>query len=322
MPLRARILSTGSYLPPKVVTNDDLAQFIETSDEWIRQRVGIISRHVAEKESTTDLAFHAAENALKKLAIDPKDIGLIIVATGTADYLMPSTASLLQHRLGTKSTPSFDISAACGGFVYALDVARQYIENETVEYALVIGAERLSRVLDWKDRSTCVLFGDGAGAVVLGADQEHGIKASILHSDGQDLELLNVPNALPKSLYGQDAETTLLHMQGNKVFKKAVARLSFLADELLEKASLNQSQLDWLVPHQANLRILEATAKKLSLPLSQVIVTLQYHGNTSAASIPLALDHAVNCGKIQSQQNLLIEAFGAGFVWGGMVLSF
>ncbi|MCF6775091.1 ketoacyl-ACP synthase III [Thiotrichales bacterium 19X7-9] len=322
MPLRARILSTGSYLPPKVVTNDDLAQFIETSDEWIRQRVGIISRHVAEKESTTDLAFHAAENALKKLAIDPKAIGLIIVATGTADYLMPSTASLLQHRLGTKSTPSFDISAACGGFVYALDVARQYIENETVEYALVIGAERLSRVLDWKDRSTCVLFGDGAGAVVLGADQEHGIKASILHSDGQDLELLNVPNALPKSLYGQDAETTLLHMQGNKVFKKAVARLSFLADELLEKASLNQSQLDWLVPHQANLRILEATAKKLSLPLSQVIVTLQYHGNTSAASIPLALDHAVNCGKIQPQQNLLIEAFGAGFVWGGMVLSF
>ncbi|MCF6765359.1 ketoacyl-ACP synthase III [Thiotrichales bacterium 19S3-7] len=322
MPLKARILATGSYLPAKVVTNDDLARFIETSDQWIRQRVGIISRHVAEDESTTDLALRASENALKKLAIKPEQIGLIIVATGTADYLMPSTASLLQYRLGTKSIPAFDLSAACGGFVYALDVARQYIENKTVEYALVVGAERLSRVLDWKDRSTCVLFGDGAGAVILGADQQYGIEASILHSDGQDLELLNIPNALPKSLYGQDAETTLLQMQGNKVFKKAVARLSLLADELLEKASLKQDQLDWLVPHQANLRILEATAKKLSLPLSQVIITLQYHGNTSAASIPLALDHAVNCGKIKPKQNLLLEAFGAGFVWGGMVLSF
>ncbi|MCF6767321.1 ketoacyl-ACP synthase III [Thiotrichales bacterium 19S11-10] len=322
MPSFARIKSTGSYLPPKVVTNDDLAEFLETSDEWIRQRVGIVSRHVAETETTTDLAEKAAKNAIESAGLDPKKIGLVIVATGTPDYLMPSTASILQHRLGIDHVPSFDLSAACGGFVYALDVAKQYIENESIEYALVIGAERLSRALDWQDRSTSVLFGDGAGAVILGKDDSHGIKASVLHSDGQDLELLNVPNALPKSLYQNDAESALLQMQGNKVFKKAVSRLSMLADQLLEKANITQAQLDWLVPHQANLRILEATAKKLSLPLSQVIVTLQHHGNTSAASIPLALDHAVSCGKIKREQTLLIEAFGAGFVWGGMVLTF
>lgn len=321
MPL-ARIISTGSFLPKKILTNDDLAKVVETSDDWIKQRVGISSRRVVENESTTDLAFNAAQNAINAVQLDKKKIGLIIVATGTPDYLMPSTACLLQGRLGIASIPAFDISAACGGFVYALDIARKYIETNSVEYALVVGAERLSRVMDWSDRSTCVLFGDGAGAVILGKDENFGILSSVIHSSGKDCELLNVPNSLPKSLYKNDSDQAKLQMQGNKVFKKAVSALSSLVDELLKQSNLTKESIDWLVPHQANLRILQATAKKLGLSMDQVIVTLAEHGNTSAASIPLALDQGVKNGQIKKEQMLLLEAFGAGFVWGGMVLSF
>ncbi|MFT6834426.1 MAG: 3-oxoacyl-[acyl-carrier-protein] synthase-3, partial [Francisellaceae bacterium] len=308
----ARIIGTGSYLPKKKVTNTDLEGIVDTSDEWIKQRVGIESRYYAdETETTLYMATESAKKAIKDANISVNDIGLILVATSTSDYIMPSTACMLQHELGAPTVAAFDISAACSGFVYTLDVAKQYIESGSVKNVLIVASERLSRVIDFKDRSTCVLFGDGAAAVVLGADEKLGIKSSILHSDGKDTDLLNLKNSLDQPMYEKGYAANTLKMVGNKVFKIAVTNLSNLVSELLHEANIDSNEIDWLVPHQANLRILEATAKKLNMPFDRVIVTLGHHGNTSAVSIPLALDEAIKDGRIKKGDTLLLEAFGA-----------
>ena len=319
----AKISGTGSYLPEKVLSNHDLTQMVDTSDEWITQRVGIKSRHIAgDKESTSMMAHKAAEAALKDAGLSPKDIGLIIVATGTADYLMPATATLIQHQLAVPSCPAFDVSAACSGFVYAVDIAKQYIENRTVKHALVIASERMSRTLNWQDRATCVLFGDGAGAVVLSQSDTPGIIASLLHTNGAGLDMLYLKNPLPDRLGETISKATSLKMEGNKVFKHAVSSLTRLVTDLLKQSGLKKQDIDWLVPHQANYRILELTAKKLNLPMSQVVLTLDQHGNTSAASIPLAIDYARRKNLITPGQTILSEAFGAGIVWGGFIAKF
>ncbi|WP_440994186.1 beta-ketoacyl-ACP synthase III [Cysteiniphilum litorale] len=319
----AKITGTGSYLPAKVLHNTDIAKMVDTSDEWITQRVGIKQRHIAnESETTAHMAIEAAKNAMSMGNIQAQDIDLIIVATGTADYIMPSTASIVQTQIGAPYCPSFDISAACSGFVYAVDIAKQYIENGSAKNALVIASERISRTLDWQDRSTCVLFGDGAGAIILSQSNEAGIIASTLYCDGEGKDMLNIPGLLSKTPFTQTQYHAMLHMEGNKVFKKAVSKLSDLVSDLLTKANMQDSDIDWLVPHQANYRILEATAKKLNMPMSQVILTLENHGNTSAASIPLALDHAVRNNQIKPGQTILTEAFGAGLVWGGFIAKF
>ena len=318
----ARIQGTGSYLPRRVVTNKDLEKLVNTTDEWIRQRVGIISRHYAEDETTLYMAARASEQAMAMAGIHAEDVDLILCATATADYIMPSAACMLQHELGVPGSPALDISAACSGFVYALDVAKQYVENGAARHVLIVGAERLSRVIDFSDRTTCVLFGDGAGAAVVGPDPHYGIQASVLHSDGKDTELLCLKNCINQPLFQQAYAANTLEMVGNKVFKVAVAKLSTLVGELLEAAGRTVADIDWLVPHQANLRILDATAKKLEMPLDNVVVTLDRHGNTSAASIPLALDEAVRSGRIKKGDTLLLEAFGSGFVWGGALLEY
>ena len=318
----SQILGTGSYLPKKILTNQEISTFVETSDEWIKQRVGIERRHCADDQETTSfMATEAAIDALKHANLDASKIDTIIVATSTADYIMPSTAATVQHNLKIDNFKMrcFDVSAACSGFVYALDIAKQYVESGTSKNVLVIGAERMTRVLDWTDRSTCVLFGDGAGAVVVSESKENKILSSQLYTDGSCVDMLNVPNNLPTNI-GQsiDIEPHLL-MEGNKVFKFAVSRLSSLASDLLEEASLTSEDIDWLVPHQANFRILQSTAKKINMPMSKVVTTLQDHGNTSAASIPLALDYAIKNNQIKSGDTIISEAFGAGFVWGGFV---
>ena len=316
----AKIIGTGSYLPQKILHNDDIAKIVDTSDEWITQRVGIKQRHIAnEEESTAFMAVHAAKRALQAAKVAAGEINLIIVATGTSDYIMPSTASIVQTQISAPNCPAFDINAACSGFVYAIDIAKQYIENGSAKNALVIASERMSRTLDWGDRSTCVLFGDGAGAVVLSQSETPGIIASILCTDGADKDILNIPGLLSKSPFSYAQAEAKLSMQGSKVFKKAVWALSELVNTLLDKANMNTRDIDWLVPHQANYRILEATAKKLNMPMSQVVLTLENHGNTSAASIPLALDHALRNNLIKPGQTILTEAFGAGIVWGGFI---
>ncbi|AJC49224.1 ketoacyl-ACP synthase III [Allofrancisella guangzhouensis] len=318
----AQILGTGSYLPEKILTNDDISRFIDTSDEWIKQRVGIERRHCAnEQETTSFMATEAAKKALEAANLDAQEIDTIIVATGTSDYIMPSTASIVQKALNIQNFKirCFDVSAACSGFVYALDIAKQYIENGSAKNVLVIGAEKMTRVLDWNDRSTCVLFGDGAGAVVLSQSQEKKILSSLLYTDGSCLDMLNIPNNLPSNRGQAITIDPYLIMEGNKVFKFAVSRLSSLADELIQEAGISVSEIDWLVPHQANYRILTSTANKINMPMSKVITTLQDHGNTSAASIPLALDHAIRNGQIKPGETIISEAFGAGFVWGGFI---
>jgi 3-oxoacyl-[acyl-carrier-protein] synthase-3 len=318
----SQILGTGSYLPEKILTNEDISKFVDTSDEWIKQRVGIERRHCAnEKETTSYMATQAAKKALEAANLEANDIDTIIVATSTGDFIMPSTASMVQQSLGITNfkVRCFDVSAACSGFVYALDIAKQYIESSSSKNILVIGAEKMTRVLDWNDRSTCVLFGDGAGAVVVSASQEKKILSSLLFTDGSCLEMLNVPNNLPSSRGQRIDIDPYLIMEGNKVFKFAVSRLSSLADELITEAGIEPSDIDWLVPHQANYRILNSTAKKINMPMSKVITTLQDHGNTSAASIPLALDYAVRNNQIKPGDTIISEAFGAGFVWGGFI---
>ena len=318
-----KLLGTGSYLPEKIVTNDALSEFVDTSDEWIKQRVGIHSRHFAEgNETTTNMAKWAALKAFEAANTDPSEIGLVLVATATADYIMPSVASSIQFELGIPSCPAFDVNAACSGFVYMIDIAKQYIENGAAQKVLIVASERLSRIMDWRDRTTCVLFGDGSGAAVFGASEEPGVLTSIIHSDGKGCGMLNIKNSIPEKLYDNSAYATYLTMEGSKVFKSAVSALSSLVSELLEKSGLKKEDIDWLVPHQANYRIIDAAAKKLEMPLSQVVLTLMTHGNTSAASIPLALDHAVRSGMIQPGQTLLLEAFGAGLVWGGAILKY
>ncbi len=317
----SRITGTGSYLPEKILSNHDLEKMVETSDQWIQDRTGIKKRHiVAEDETTTDLAFAAAKKAIEAAGITNDDIDLIIVATTTPTRIFPSTASLVQEKLKISGCPAFDLQAVCTGFIYALTVADKFIKSGTVKNALVIGAESMSRIIDWTDRDTCVLFGDGAGAVILQASDETGILSTHIHSDGQYNALLTVPTG-PGSPKNQ-AKPSYIEMQGNDVFKVAVRTLSSIVDETLTANNLNKQDVDWLIPHQANIRIIAATAKKLSMSMEQVVVTVHEHGNTSAASIPLALDVAVRDGRIKRGETLLLEAFGGGFTWGSALLKF
>jgi len=320
----SRIAGTGSYLPPRRVTNDELAaelarRGVETSDEWIVERTGIHARHFAAPEVTSsDLALQAARQALEAAGCAAQDIDLIVVATSTPDMVFPSTATILQHKLGvTNGCPAFDVQAVCSGFVYALTVADAMVQTGAARCALVVGAEVFSRILDFSDRTTCVLFGDGAGAVVLKASDTPGILASDLHADGQHVGLLCVPGHVSGGAILGDP---LLKMDGQAVFKLAVGVLEKTAHATLQKAGMSESEVDWLVPHQANIRIMQSTARRLHLPMDRVVVTVGEHGNTSAASIPLALDHAVRAGQIKPGQNVLLEGVGGGFTWGSLLL--
>ncbi|MDR7098182.1 MULTISPECIES: beta-ketoacyl-ACP synthase III [Lysobacteraceae] len=320
----ARIAGTGSYLPEKVLTNDDLAKFVDTTDEWIAARTGIRERHIAaEGETTSDLGYHAAMRALAAAGVDAKELDLIVVGTTTPDLIFPSTACLIQHRIGADGCPAFDVNAACSGFVYALTVADKFIRSGAAKTALVIGAETLTRMVDWSDRTTCVLFGDGAGAVVLKADTETGILSTHMHADGGKKELLWNPVGVSVGFKpGEENAGVRIHMSGNDVFKHAVKALDSVVEETLEANGLDRHDIDWLIPHQANLRIIEATAKRLDMPMERVVVTVDKHGNTSSGSVPLALDEAVRSGKVQRGQLLLLEAFGGGFTWGSALLRY
>ena len=312
------ISGTGAYLPARVVTNQELAARIDTSDEWIRERTGIAQRHVAaDDESCSDLALHASRNALSAAGLSPKDIGLIIVATTTPDMIFPSTACILQSKLGAGDCPAFDVQAVCSGFVYALATADALMRTNGIAHALVVGAEVYSRILDWNDRSTCVLFGDGAGAVVLSASEQAGIIGSRLHADGRHKDALAVPGGVRN---GQVCGSPFLTMDGGAVFKFAVKVLGEMVDEISAAYGLERSMIDWLIPHQANIRIIQATARKLGLPLEKVVVTVDRHANTSAASIPLALDTAVRDGRIRKGQLVLMEGVGGGFTWGAVLV--
>ena len=320
----SRIAGTGSYLPPRRVTNDDLVaqlagQGIETSDEWIVERTGIHARHFAERNvSSSDLALQASLRALEAAGRQAQDIDLIIVTTSTPDMVFPSTAAILQHTLGiTNGCPVFDVQAVCSGFVYALTVADAMIRSGAANRVLVVGSEVFSRILDFNDRTTCVLFGDGAGAVVLEASDQPGILASQLHADGSHVGILCVPG----NVYGGEVMgDPLLKMDGQAVFKLAVGVLEKAARATLDKAGLTEADIDWLIPHQANIRIMQSTARKLKLPMDKVVVTVAEHGNTSAASIPLALDHAVRAGQVKPGQTVLLEGVGGGFTWGAVLL--
>ena len=319
----SRITGTGSYLPPRRVTNAELVarlaqQGIESSDHWIRERTGIRARHFAEQGVyASDLGVEAARNALSAAGVRPDEIDLIIVATSTPDMVFPSTATILQHKLGVAGCPAFDVQAVCSGFVYALVVADAMIRTGTASKALVIGAEVFSRLLDFNDRTTCVLFGDGAGAVVLQASSSPGILASDLHADGKHSGILCVPGHVSG---GQVLGNPLLQMDGQAVFKLAVGVLESAARAVLEKAGRSEDDIDWLVPHQANIRIMQGTAKKLKLPMNKVVVTVDEHGNTSAASIPLALDSAVRAGRGKAGDTVMLEGVGGGFTWGAVLL--
>jgi 3-oxoacyl-[acyl-carrier-protein] synthase-3 len=320
----SRIAGTGSYLPEKVLTNDDLAKFVDTSDEWIASRTGIRERHdAAEGETTGDLGYHAAVRALEAAGVDAKELDLIVVGTTTPDLIFPSTACLIQHRIGADGCPAFDVNAACSGFIYALTVADKFIRSGAAKTALVIGSETLTRMVDWSDRTTCVLFGDGAGAVVLKADTETGILSTHMHADGGKKELLWNPVGVSVGFKpGEDNAGVRINMSGNDVFKYAVKALDSVVEETLQANGLDRHAIDWLIPHQANLRIIEATAKRLDMPMERVIVTVDKHGNTSSGSVPLALDEAVRSGKVQRGQLVLLEAFGGGFTWGSALLRY
>ena len=320
----ARIIGTGSYLPPRRLTNNDLAaelaqRGLETSDEWIVERTGIHARHFAAPDVTSsDLALEASRNAIQAAGITAQDIDLIIVATSTPDMVFPSTAAILQNKLGiTNGCPAFDVQAVCSGFVYALTVADSMIQTGAAKRVLVVGSEVFSRILDFNDRTTCVLFGDGAGAVVLEASEEPGILAAELHADGSHVGILCVPGNVSG---GKILGDPLLKMDGQAVFKLAVGLLDKAARATLEKAGMTDADIDWLIPHQANIRIMQSTARKLKLSMDKVVVTVDQHGNTSAASIPLALDHAVRNGQVKKGQNVLLEGVGGGFTWGAVLI--
>ncbi len=316
----SRILGTGGYLPARILTNADLEKLVETNDQWIVDRTGIRERHIAaEGEFTSDLATQAARAALDVAGLAPDDIDLLLVATTTPDLVFPSTACIVQSKLGmSNGKPAFDLQAVCSGFVYALSVADQFIKTGAIRHALVIGAETLSRITDWNDRGNCILWGDGAGAVVLGASSEPGIIATHIHADGRHKELLRTSTGPSTGLH----EPALMRMEGNAVFKMAVNTLDRIVDETLEANGLQKSDIDWLVPHQANIRIISATAKKLGMSMDHVVTTVAGHGNTSAASVPLAFDVAVRDGRIQRGQTVLMEAFGGGFTWGSALLKY
>ncbi|WP_375191257.1 beta-ketoacyl-ACP synthase III [Marinobacter sp.] len=319
----ARITGTGSYLPDNVVTNKDLEKMVDTSDQWIRERTGIERRHIAvEGQTTVDLAEQASRNAIEAAGINPNEIDLIVFATSTPDKIFPSSACILQARLGIHGCPAFDIQAVCSGFVYALATAEKFIKTGSSKKALVIGAEVFSRIINWEDRGTCVLFGDGAGAVILEADEETGILSTHIHADGQYEELLHVPCGIADGYEQVKAGRAFVEMKGNEVFKVAVNTLGKIVDETLAANQMKKSDIDWLVPHQANLRIISATARKLNMSMDQVVVTVNEHGNTSAASIPLALDAAVRDGRIKRNEVVLLEAFGGGFTWGSALLRY
>ncbi|MDC0963550.1 ketoacyl-ACP synthase III [Candidatus Pseudothioglobus singularis] len=310
----ARIIGTGSYLPPKVVTNFDLEKTLDTSDEWIIARTGIKERRIVTDQNTCDLALEASIKALSMAELKPEDIDLIILSTTTPDKIFPATATILQNRLGA-SCPAFDLQAVCAGFVFALTTAQQYIENGAAKNILVVGSETMSRIVDWNDRSTAILFADGAGAVILSADNNTGIKHSKLYSDGNYLSSLHVNN-------NRINELGTIEMEGNEVFKIAVNKLSEVAEETLTDCNMTSEDIHWMVPHQANIRIINAIAKRIKLPLDKVILTLDKHGNTSAASIPLALDVGVRDGRIKKGDTLLFEGIGGGFSWGSILLEF
>ena len=317
----SRITGTGSYLPEKTLTNTDLEHMVETSDEWIVARTGIRERHIAaEGETTCDLAEKAARAAMEAAKVHHSSIDLIVVATTTPDLIFPSTASLLQERLGIHGCGAFDVQAVCTGFVYALSVADKFIRTGDAKCALVVGAETLSRIVDWTDRGTSILFGDGAGAVVLEASEEQGIISTHIHSDGQFKNLLQVPTGVSTNYDEVKDGKAYIEMKGNEVFRMAVNTLGRIVDETLEHNNLTKADVDWLVPHQANIRIINATAKKLDLPLDNVVITVDRHGNTSAASIPLAYDEAVRDGRIKQGETVMMEAFGGGFTWGSVLL--
>ncbi|PMB54894.1 beta-ketoacyl-ACP synthase III [Coxiella endosymbiont of Rhipicephalus microplus] len=317
----SRIRGVGSYIPKQILKNEDLEKMVETSDEWIMQRVGVRERHIiaTSSDNTTTMAVNASKRAIEMSEIDASTIDMVIVGTATAEYYFPSTSCLVQRYLNLRDDiPAFDLNAACAGFVYGLSVADQYICTGSAKTVLLIGVDSLTKIVDWEDRSTCILFGDGAGAVILQADKEPGILKMILHANGNYADLITCKSPI----WDHELNKFPLRMRGNEVFKVAVRKLGEIVDETVEKSGLKRSDIDWLIPHQANMRIIQATAKRLGLPLERVILTIEKHGNTSAASIPLALDVAVRSGKIQRDETLLLEAFGAGLAWGAALLKY
>jgi len=315
----SRIVGTGSYLPERVVRNDEFSARLETSDAWIRERTGIVERRIADaSQASSDLALEASRQALEAAGVAASDIDLIVLATSTPDYIFPSTACLLQAKLGVAQCPAFDLQAVCSGFVYALATADNFIRGGSVKRALVVGAEVFSRILDWNDRGTCVLFGDGAGAVVLAASEAPGIHASVLRADGRHAGILSVPGNV---CGGRIVGSPFLQMAGNQVFKFAVRVLDEVARETVAAAGMQLSDIDWLIPHQANVRILEATARKLGLPIERLVVTVDHHGNTSAASVPLALDEWLRAGKIRAGDRVMMQGVGGGFTWGAVLVT-
>lgn len=317
----SKIIGTGSYLPEKILTNADLEKMVDTSDEWIMQRVGIRERHIVtgSDDTTASMSEAAARQAMDSAGVTAEDIGLTIVGTASPDNLFPAVGCLLQQCLGIDNdSPAFDINAACAGFVYALSIADQYIKSGMVKTALVVGADTLSPIVDWTDRSNCVLFGDGAGAVVLQASDEPGVICTTIHAAGRYADILFARNP---QLWPQH-DSKFLQMEGREVFKVAVSKLDEIVDQTLEKAGMQKSDIDWLIPHQANFRIIQAVAKRLGLPMEKVVLTIEEHGNTSAASIPLALDHAVRKGQVKNGETLMLEAFGGGLAWGSVLVNY
>ncbi|WP_020563275.1 beta-ketoacyl-ACP synthase III [Methylosarcina fibrata] len=318
----SRVIGTGGYLPEEILTNDQISETVDTSDSWIYERTGIKSRRIAgPNETASSMAEIAARQAIEAAQIDPEEIDLIVVATGTPDRVYPSTGCLLQQRLGIKQCMAFDVQAACSGSIFALSIADQYVKSGAAQKVLVIGTEICSRLVDWTDRTTCILFGDGAGAVLLGASEETGILSTHIHSDGEYEDLLYCPNP-QAATEANKGESGFISMRGNEVFKVAVNTLGRIVDETLEANRLDKSDIDWLVPHQANIRIIAATAKKLKMSMEQVVVTLENQGNTSSASVLLAFNEAVRDGRIRRNQVVLLEAFGAGFTWGSVLLKY
>lgn len=317
--IRSRIVGTGSFLPPRVVTNDELSKKLDTSDAWIHDRTGIRQRHIADQsQASSDLALEASRRALDAAGVKAADIDLIIVATSTPDFIFPSTACLLQAKLGVKGCAAFDVQAVCSGFIYGLATADNFIRAGTHKRALVVGAEVFSRILDWNDRATAVLFGDGAGAVVLAAGDAPGIHGSVLHADGSQVGILSVPGNV---CGGKIIGSPFLQMQGKEVFKLAVRVLDESAREVVTAAGMKLEDIDWLIPHQANVRILEATAKRMGLPRERLVVTVDHHANTSAASVPLALDEYVREGKIKPGHRVMLQGVGGGFTWGASLVT-
>jgi 3-oxoacyl-[acyl-carrier-protein] synthase III len=319
----SRIAGTGSYLPDRILTNADLEKLVETSDEWIRSRTGISQRHIAaDTQTTTDLAEFAARRAIADAGITADDVDLIVVGTTTPDLVFPNVGTLLQDRLGIHGCPAFSVEAACTGFVYALSVADKFVKLGEAKCALVVGAETLTRITDWTDRGTCVLFGDGAGAVILKPSSEPGILGTRLHSDGKYKDLLLYPDGISKGFEATRAGKVGIQMKGNEVYKVAVNTLGTLVTETLNAHGIDKAALDWLIPHQANIRIIEAMARRLELSMDKVIVTIGTHGNTSAASVPLALDTGIRDGRVKRGQLMLLEAFGGGFTWGSALIRY